>query len=225
MEKQNIARFPRPVYNRISNFVGAEKAAAKLRSMALYEEAKVLKVAPDFSLRAVREMALTDGKEIVMPVPRLRSRQGFLLLNPDVLKGSEYKRVSTIKGAFKSGESIHPSGLPEIDLVICGAVAVSENGVRIGKGSGYGEFEFAILREFKKVNGNTQGIAIVHDIQIVSEELFPERYDLTVDYIVTPTRIIKTRNRFSKPKGLIWEKISRDRLREIPLLQELKSLS
>ncbi|MFQ6086302.1 MAG: 5-formyltetrahydrofolate cyclo-ligase [Candidatus Bathyarchaeia archaeon] len=55
------------------------------------------------------------------------------------------------------------------------------NGVRIGKGSGYGEFEFAILREFNKVGGNTAIITIVHDFQVINEELEPEPYDLPAD--------------------------------------------
>ena len=225
MEKKNIARFPRPVYNRIPNFVGAEKAAIKLKSMFCYRKANVLKIDPDSPQRAVREIALINDKKVVMPVPRLKSNQGFLMLDPAILEMRECKRVSTIKGAFQLGKNIHPRDLPKIDLIICGAVAVSDNGMRIGKGSGYGEFEFAILREFNKVDENTPVIAIVHDIQLISEELIPESYDLTVNYIVTPTRVIKTKNPFSKPKGLIWEKISKDRLREIPLLQELKRLS
>jgi len=109
------------------------------------------------------------------------------LLNPAILSIRECKRASTIKGAFQLEKIIHPSDLPKIDLIICGAVAISYNGIRIGKGSGYGEFEFAILREINKVNGNTPVIAIIHDKQLISEKLIPESFDLTVNNNFTPT--------------------------------------
>lgn len=179
MEKQNIARFPRPVFGRIPNFIGADEAAAKLRSMSKYQKAKVLKVNPDSPQRAVREMALGDCKKVVMPTPRLR--EGFLLLDPERIAGKMYRKASTIKGAFWLGKRTHPSELSKVDLVVCGAVAISLNGVRIGKGSGYGEFEFAILREFNKVGENTPIIAVVHDVQVIQEELRPEPYDLAAD--------------------------------------------
>ena len=39
-----------------------------------------------------------------------------------------------------------------------------------------------------------------------SEELV-EPHDLTVDYILTPTRVIKTDCLLPKPEGIIWSKV------------------
>jgi hypothetical protein len=39
-----------------------------------------------------------------------------------------------------------------------------------------------------------------------SEELV-EPHDLTVDYILTPTRVIKTDCLLPKPEGIIWAKV------------------
>jgi len=47
MEEKNIARFPRPVYGRIPNFVGAEQAAEKLINTDIFKHAQVVKVNPD----------------------------------------------------------------------------------------------------------------------------------------------------------------------------------
>ncbi|XP_075045452.1 methenyltetrahydrofolate synthase domain-containing protein isoform X4 [Mixophyes fleayi] len=55
----------------------------------------------------------------------------------------------------------------------------------------------------------------------IPEELL-EDYDLTVDYILTPTRVIKTGCTRPKPRGIIWSKISRDVMDKIPILKKLQ---
>lgn len=40
----------------------------------------------------------------------------------------------------------------------------------------------------------------------IPEELI-ESHDLTVDYILTPTRVIKTNCQRPKPQGIIWRKV------------------
>jgi 5-formyltetrahydrofolate cyclo-ligase len=56
------------------------------------------------------------------------------------------------------------------------------------------------------------------------EEIPVEAYDVSVDYIITPERIIKVIERHSRPKGIIWELLNGDKIKEIPLLLELKNL-
>lgn len=41
----------------------------------------------------------------------------------------------------------------------------------------------------------------------IPEEL-TESHDLTVDYILTPTQVIKTNCQHPKPQGIIWSKVS-----------------
>lgn len=40
----------------------------------------------------------------------------------------------------------------------------------------------------------------------IPEDLI-ESHDITVDYILTPTRVIKTDCQRSKPQGVIWTKV------------------
>ena len=47
LEELGLARFPRPVYGRIPNFIGAEKAASRLLNLREYIDARVVKVSPD----------------------------------------------------------------------------------------------------------------------------------------------------------------------------------
>ncbi|MEM4767106.1 MAG: 5-formyltetrahydrofolate cyclo-ligase, partial [Ignisphaera sp.] len=47
MESKNIALFPRPVYGRIPNFVGAEEAARMFINSEIFKKAGAIKVNPD----------------------------------------------------------------------------------------------------------------------------------------------------------------------------------
>lgn len=40
----------------------------------------------------------------------------------------------------------------------------------------------------------------------IPEELI-ESHDLTVDYVLTPTQVIKTSCQHPKPQGIIWSKV------------------
>jgi len=185
MEEKRIATFPKPVYHRIPNFVGAEKAAQNLRKLQEYKRAKVIFCGPDSPQRPVREMTLKDGKILVMATPRLK--QGFLVINPEITVGKE-KLASTIKGAFKFGKK--RGDFPKPELIVTGSVAVDENGNRLGKGHGYGDREIKMIRErFGKVPVATT----IHDVQLV--EYAPSTsQDEKVDIIVTPTKVIKIKH-------------------------------
>ncbi|NIR88055.1 5-formyltetrahydrofolate cyclo-ligase, partial [Candidatus Bathyarchaeota archaeon] len=113
MEERGIAKFPRPVFHRIPNFVGAEKAAQNLRELPEYKVAKVIFCNPDSPQKPVREVALRDGKVVVMATPRLR--KGFLLLDPGTMDQNSISRASTIRGAFKHGRFVEPSEV-RVDL-------------------------------------------------------------------------------------------------------------
>jgi len=187
MEEEGIARFPRPVFHRIPNFVGAEKAARRLGGLPEYGATETVFCNPDSPQRPVREMALRDGKILVMATPRLK--KGFLILEPNVISRSSILHASTIRGAFKHGRLAEPSEV-KVDLFVAGSVAVSLNGGRLGKGTGYSDQEYAILRGAGGLASNVLVVTTVHDVQIV-EEIPRDEWDVGVDVIVTPTRIIR----------------------------------
>lgn len=215
MESKDIARFPLPCRGRIPNFIGAERAAERLKELREWKVARVVKVNPDSPQRKVRELALKDGKTLVMPSPRLR--KGFLILKD--LKGVE-EEASTIRGAFRFGKEARLEEIPKIDLIVAGSVAVSLDGARVGKGGGYSDIEYGILREVGKVGEDTPVVTTVHEVQIL--EMVPsERQDLPVDYIITSQRIIRARER-KKPKGIYWDLIDEEKLKRIPLLSRLR---
>ncbi|MBU7043200.1 MAG: RNA 2'-phosphotransferase [Theionarchaea archaeon] len=184
MRTQEIERFPY-AWGRIPNFEGAGKAAARLTKLREYREAPVIFVAPDTPQKPVRMQALRDGKTVVMPTPRLKS--GFLVISPQ--KGKE-KHAASIRGAFAHGKKVPVERIPPIAFVVQGAVAVDRGGNRVGKGGGYGDREIALLQKHEKIS-QAQIAVTVHDVQVV-EFLPQDRWDFTVDIIVTPTRMLRT---------------------------------
>jgi len=66
-------------------------------------------------------------------------------------------------------------------------------------------------------------VTMVHDCQVLdlSDDLFGP-HDLPVDYIVTPTRVIKCEGNLPKPKGVIWSVLTPDKLNHIPVLRRLR---
>lgn len=218
LEEKGIARFPKPIIGRIPNFVGAEEAARVLCRTPIYRKAEVIKVNPDSPQLEVRRITLRDGKILLMPTPRLSA--GFLLLDPKKIPSNHLDEAATIKGSFKFGKPVLPSEIPNIDLIVLGSVAVSLEGWRLGKGEGYGEIEYAILREFKKVDDNVPVATTVHELQIV-DYIPNELYDVPVDYIVTKNHFYEVKPRKAKPTGIYWEFLSAEKVKEIPILQQL----
>lgn len=54
LENNSLAMFPRPVYNRIPNFKGAQEAAVKLSELEVFKDATTVKVNPDKPQEPVR---------------------------------------------------------------------------------------------------------------------------------------------------------------------------
>jgi 5-formyltetrahydrofolate cyclo-ligase len=217
LEERNIARFPRPVFNRIPNFVGAEEAGKKVAATMEFEEAGTIKVNPDSAQRQVRLEALSRGKLLLMPTPRLRG--GFILLDRMVPK-DRLRAASTIRGAFMLGKQVPLDKLPVVDLAVVGSVAVAPDGGRIGKGEGYSEMEYAVLRELGLVSESTPIITTVHDSQIV-ESVPLEEHDIAVDHIVTPTRLLATNRSRPRPTAILWSKVTLEMMKRMPILKEL----
>src|SRR5215831_3665358 len=129
LEAARVGRFP-GTRGRIPNFIGAERAADLLCELDVWKRAKVLKCNPDSPQRPVRLRALKEGKVVYMAVPRLRELECFIELDPSRLR-KQIAQASSIEGAFRFGRSVRPEQMKEIDLIVCGTVAVNRRGARI----------------------------------------------------------------------------------------------
>jgi len=181
LEEKGVDRFPLPCRGRIPNFEGSDKAAELLRTLPEWKKAKIIVANPDFAQQKVRELALKEGKILIMATPKLK--EGYLEINPKNVKNKE-EQAPTIAGAFKYGKKL--KDLPKPDLIITGCVAVDKEGWRLGKGGGYGAREIKTLRE---KFGKIPVLTTVHDLQIV-DKVPHDKLDTKVDYIITPNKII-----------------------------------
>jgi 5-formyltetrahydrofolate cyclo-ligase len=217
LQHKKVARFP-GAHGRIPNFTGAEACAERLAGTRYWQMAKVIKINPDSPQRAIRQRALEEGKIIYMAVPRLRSEKPFIELDPGKLKCSAYA-ASSIKGAGQHGRPVTLEEVRAIDLVVCGSVAVNRRGARAGKGGGYSDLEFALLRERKKIRADTPIVTSVHPLQIVEEEIPMTEHDIPLNAVVTPDEVIAIEPAFPRPKGIYWKLLPAEKIDEIPVLK------
>jgi 5-formyltetrahydrofolate cyclo-ligase len=78
-----------------------------------------------------------------------------------------------------------------------------------------------MLRMFGKVSTSTPIVTTIHEVQLV-EQLPFEPFDVPVDIIVMPDRVIRTQTRQPKPERIYWDLLPEQKIDEIPLLRELK---
>ena len=218
LDESGVARFPFPPHGRIPNFAGADRAAERLAETAAWREADVVKSNPDAPQLPVRRAALRAGKTVYVAVPRLRDEKCFLRLDPAELDESEYDDATTVSGASEYGRQVAPDGMEAVDLIVSGSVAVDEAGDRVGKGEGYSDLEFAVLRELGLVDDDTSVVTTVHELQVVDERLPVTDHDVPLDAVVTPKRTVRPDAPREKPAGVFWDELSAERIEEIPVL-------
>ncbi|HEX9879207.1 MAG TPA: 5-formyltetrahydrofolate cyclo-ligase [Candidatus Binatia bacterium] len=217
MEEEHVSRFP-GARGRIPNFMGAEVCARFLAQWPTWQRARVLKVNPDSPQRAVRQRALEEGKTLYMAVPRLSDIKPFIELDPKALKVSHFA-ASSIKGASLCGRRVLLEEVKKIDLIVCGSVAVNRQGARVGKGGGYSDLEYALLREEEKVGATTPIVTTVHGFQVLTEPIPMTEHDIPLNALVTPEGWVPLRPRRGKPKGIYWEQLDEEKIQAIPVLQ------
>jgi len=221
LEDEGIARFPFPPHGRIPNFANASDAADRLADTDAWQAADTLKCNPDAPQLPVRRQALRDGKTIYMAVPRLSEDKPFLRIAPDEV--DDIDDATTVSGSSKHGVPVDPEEMPHIDLIVAGSVAVDAAGNRVGKGEGFSDLEFAVLRGFDRVDADTTVTTTVHDSQVVDDsEIEPDRHDVPLELVVTPTRTVETNAVADRPDGLYWDDIAAEKIEEIPVLQRLQ---
>ncbi|CAL8243426.1 unnamed protein product [Lota lota] len=225
IEENNLANFPRPVHNRIPNFKGAFSACARVTGLEAFTETAEVKVDPDKPLEGARLEVLQAKKTLLVPTPRLRAGLFNKITPPEGASKEQLRVCSTSQGVKEFSVPVGLDAKVKVDLVVVGSVAVSEKGYRIGKGEGYADMEYGMMVSMGAVTDSTVVITVVHDCQVVDipEELV-EPHDLTVDYILTPTRVIKTNCLLPKPEGIIWSKLNKYMLEKIPVLKKLRAL-
>ncbi len=171
-------------YRRIPNFLNAEIACEKVKKLEEYVNSKCVFSAPDSVLLRLREIALKDKKLLLVAKPKIK---GFWILDKYV--------NPTIKAMDKFGRDVRLDELDvKVDLFVQGCVAVDEKGNRIGKGSGFGDREYELLKDYGLLSKNCLYIVVAHDMQVFDDlSYLMSEHDVRADVILTPSRIIRTK--------------------------------
>jgi 5-formyltetrahydrofolate cyclo-ligase len=216
LQAERLARFPFPPHGRIPNFAGAREAAARLLEVEPWRSAKRIKVNPDAPQRPVREAALRRGITVFVPTPRLRA--GFKKLDPARIPEDQISAAASLSRGDRFAEAVPLRELPAMGAIVCGSVAITRDGRRCGKGEGYSDLEYAILRELG--HPPVPVATTVHPVQIVGR-LPRDPTDLPLALIVTPDEVIEVVAPPPAPAGIDWGRLSESDLDAMPVLREL----
>ncbi len=219
LQEAGFARFPFPPHGRIPNFDGAPEAAERLLGSDVLEGVNRVKVNPDAPQRFVREGLLEKDVTVFVPTPRLRG--GFKRLDPSRIPAEARGKAASLSGMDAWAEPCSLEALPAMDVIVAGSVAVTREGHRVGKGEGYSDLEYAILRELG--HDPVPVVTTVHPIQIV-EGLPWETTDVSLSVIATPEEVMHVQDPPEPPQGIRWEMLSKDRIEAMPVLSELKDM-
>lgn len=202
------SRFDLDLSRFVPDFEGRERCDEQLVALAEHGAAATIFIAPDNSLESYRQLALADGKQLI--VPTFGMRRGFVLLDGRRIAKTDRAYASTLDGMERIGRVLTLDQLREVGpvgLVVTGAVAVTGQGLHFGGGDGYFDLEWGLLRHCGLVTARTTVVASVHSCQVLEAMIRPVAHDAVVDVIVTPedTRICSPS--LPKPDGIFWEEI------------------
>jgi len=228
-QDNDLANFPHSVFRRIPNFKGADEAGDKLASLSCFKNANSVKVNLDKPQGEVRYLTLEQSKTLLVPTPGLRSGLFNRLTNTSAGENTteNLKLLSQNDGMKRHSESLQleDRDASQVDLIVVGSVAVDRNGRRIGKGEGFVDLEYGMMRQMKCVGENTLIVTTVHDCQVFDK--LPERlftmHDVPVDIIVTPTDVITVSKdgQPPKPQGILWKLLTAEKFFRVAILRKL----
>ena len=106
-----------------------------------------------------------------------------------------------------------------IALIVAGSVAVAPDGSRLGKGGGYSDLEYALLRAVKKIGPRTPIVTTVHPTQVLRKGRIPMgRHDVSLDLFATPKKVVTCPREYRRPAGILWKDLEAEKRAAIPVL-------
>lgn len=223
------SRFHHDYAEFIADFDGSSAATTSLLSHPAFAAAKVVFITPDNCLEELRYEALKAGKTVLVTTYAIR--RGFWLLDPQRIPAARWEYASTLDGMERAGLGARSITLAQmrreglrIDVMVTGTGAVNTAGIRFGKGHGFFDLEWAMLYSVGVVGVQTVTVCVVHDCQVLDEELRPEAWDTVCDVLVTPTRVLEVEGVVKPTGGILWELLEGNMLADIPPLRELKEM-
>ena len=185
----------------IPDFIGSDRALARLRELSCYRTGRYAFITPDNCLAALRTQMLHDGKAMVVSTYGIY--RGLVLLEPDMVPQGQETFAGWLDGLEHFGRPVTMAEIAErgaFDFMVTGASAVSLNGVRFGKGHGFFDLEWGMFTDLGVADERTPVVAVVHDLQVVEDTLSPSPTDIIVDWIATPDQAARGHAREPAPE-------------------------
>jgi len=154
---------------------GAQQQVQDVRRVALY-----VSMGAEPQTGALIDWLLATGREVLLPI---------LYADNDLGWGIAPGAADLVPGRLGLSEppvDLGSDAIATADLVICPALAVARDGVRLGRGGG--SYDRALAR----VRPGTPIWAAVYDTEVV-EALPSDAHDHLVDAALTPNRLIPLR--------------------------------
>jgi 5-formyltetrahydrofolate cyclo-ligase len=149
-------------------------------------------------------------------------RGGFKKLDPHRIPPDRMQEAAGLSRGDRWSEEVALADMPRLDAIVCGSVAVTRDGRRCGKGEGYSDLEFAILRELG--HPPVPVATTVHDLQIV-DSVPRDPTDQPLSVIATPTRAIRVKHPGAAPTGIDRTRLRAEDLEEMPILADLRRMT
>jgi 5-formyltetrahydrofolate cyclo-ligase len=209
----------------IADFEGSDQATVRVTQLPTYKKSNVIFITPDNCLEDLRLQALKDGKTVLITTYGIR--RGFWVLDPLRIDPSDYRYAAMLDGMERLGQPVTLAEIVSsgwrIPMMVTGTGAINHYGVRFGKGHGFFDLEWAMLYTLGVIGQDTIAVGVVHDCQLLEEELYPEEFDTVCDVIATPTKTIQVENAAKPTCGVLWPLLQPGMLESIPPLLELKA--
>ena len=149
---------------------------------------------------------------------RARSRPRIIAMRRRWMAWKRVGSPTTLAGIIASSD--------KIDLMVTGTGAINSKGLRIGKGKGYFDLEWAMLYQIGVLSPAVRVAALVHDCQMLpdSVDVTAEEFDTACDLIATPTKLYHVAETRKPACGILWDRLRPGSLDRIEPLRELQSL-
>jgi len=206
----------------IPDFEGVEAATDRICALPAYQNCQLAFVTPDNSMTELRRRLIVQRVPLVTATYNIQ--RGFLYIAPDAVPEGAEHYAAWLDGIEHFARPVtleEISGLGRFGLMATGASAVSADGVRFGKGHGFFDLEWGMFTDLGLAMDTTPVAAIVHDVQVVEDHLQMNATDIPVDFIATPSRLIKVERQERCPRGMKWDRLTAQEIQDMPPLREL----
>ncbi len=153
-----------------------------------FQRARVIEICPSLAQEHLRLFSLAEGiikkhfnlniyniyfsgKVLLTPAPSIDNAL-FYKLDPKFLHVHDLSRAATKSGTAALGTIVNLTavGNLHVDIVVVASVVVNPiTGARLGKGKGYGDIEYAMMRQLGACDDSTLVVTTVHESQLLDD--------------------------------------------------------